>query len=74
MAAIRELSDILVLVEQLPDEWQRKAVKALLQVLYANEGDVSEAHLTGRERRELNIDRHLEWMARKGWTFRRLVS
>jgi len=52
VGCIKELADVLVLIEELPAPWQRQGAAKLACVLELAEREASEEGLSSRERRE----------------------
>jgi hypothetical protein len=69
MPCIKELADVLVLVEALPETWQRQAVTELMRVLELAERDVAEEGLSPRERREYRWAELLTFWEKKDKAF-----
>lgn len=73
MPCIKELADVLVLVEELPETWQRQAVTQLIRVLELAEREVAEEGLSPVERRELRWAEFLTFWEKRDKAFADLL-
>lgn len=69
MACIKELADVMGLVEELPEAWQRRAVTKLVKVLECAEIEAAEAGLSPSERRDIRWAEVLAYWERRDKTF-----
>lgn len=53
MPCIKELADVLILIEELPETWQRQAAAKLVRVLESAEREAAEEGLSPDERRDV---------------------
>ncbi len=69
VGCIKELANVLVLIDDLPESWQRRAAAQLERVLEHAERDAAEQELSSRERCEHRWAEYLAMWEKKDEAF-----
>ncbi len=69
MGCLKELTDVLVLIDELPESWQRRAAQQWERILEHAERDAAEQGLSSRERREHRWAEYLAMWEKKDKAF-----
>ena len=69
MTCVKELADVMGLIEELPEAWQRQAVTKLVTVLECAESEAAEEGLSPGERRDIRWAQVLTYWEKRDKTF-----